>query len=190
MQSLLALMVVAFSQAPLAAEPAPVAPQAEKPPPAPPPPQDALFQTLIKQVSLGGQARFRFEYRDPVAYTNLPTSTRSDDFFLERIRINLDFKVTDDIEVFVQPQDQRTWGQEASVLSDERNLDVHQGFAEIRNLLDQPLSVKLGRQELSYGDQHLISPLDWNNVSRAWDGIKLHYTPGPVMLDAFYPEIG
>src|SRR5437016_5971485 len=116
MQSLAMCLAFVFSQGAAVQEIASPAPQqAEKPPAAPPAPQDSLFQTLVKQVSLGGQARFRAEYRDPVAYTNLPTSTRSDDFFLERLRIHLDFKVTDDIEVFMQPQDQRAWGQEASV---------------------------------------------------------------------------
>jgi hypothetical protein len=190
MQSLAIFLAFVFArQAPVQEIAAPAPQQAEKPPAAPAAPQDSLFQTLVKQVSLGGQARFRFEYRDPVAYTNLPTSTRSDDFFLERLRINLDFKVTDDIEVFMQPQDQRTWGQEATVLSDERNLDLHQGFAELRNLLGEPISVKVGRQELQYGDQRLISPLDWSNIARAWDGIKLRYAPGSWWIDGFYTVI-
>jgi alginate export protein len=175
------LLVVSLLQAP-------AAPAQDKTPPAPPAP-DSFFKTLIKQVSLDGQARFRFEYRDPVAYTDLPASTRSDDLFLERLRINLKFTVTDDIDVFIQPQDQRVWGQEASVLSDEKNLDLHQGFVEFRNLLGEPVTVKIGRQELSYGDQRLISPLDWSNIARAWDGIKVRYGPGTWWIDGFYTVI-
>ena len=163
--------------------------QAEKPAAPPPPAQDSMFKTLIKSVSLDGQARFRFEYRDPVAYTNLPASTRSDDLYLSRLRLNLKFTVTDDIDVYIQPQDQRTWGQEVSVLNEDKNMDLHQGFAELRNLLGEPLTVKIGRQELQYGDQRLISPLDWHNIARAWDGIKVRYAPGSCWIDAFYTVI-
>src|SRR5579859_696898 len=153
----------------------PESPQ-EKAPPAPgqeatdarPPTQEPLFNTLIKQVSLDGQIRLRYEYRDPTSYANTAAAIRSDELFLTRIRLNLDFKVTSDIDVFVQPQDERQWGQEVVVLADERNLDLHQGFVEIRNILGEPLSVKGGRMELSYGDQRLVSPLDWSNIGRAW----------------------
>jgi len=177
------LLALVLAQAPVPQEKQDPAP---KPPPTAP---EGFFKTLIKQVSLDGQARFRFEYRDPVAYTDLPASTRSDDLYLSRLRINLKFGVSDDIDVFIQPQDQRTWGQEASVLSDEKNLDLHQGYAEFRNLWGEPLSVKIGRQELQYGDQRLISPLDWSNIARAWDGIKVRYAPGAWSIDAFYTVI-
>ena len=143
-------------------------PEQEKPPvppppppkdPAPPPQTETLIKSLVKQITLGGQIRTRAEYRDPTSYANTVAATRSDDLFLTRIRLNFKFSVTDDIDVFVQPQDERVWGQEPSVLYDDKNLDLHQGFVEVRNLFSEPLSIKVGRMELSYGDQRLVSPL-------------------------------
>jgi hypothetical protein len=188
MHSLIFLVLMAAAQDKPPAE----APQAEKPAverPAPPPTETPLFKTLIKQVSLDGQIRIRAEYKDPTSYVNTDAATRSDDLFLTRIRLNLKFSVNDDIDVFVQPQDQRVWGQEASVLNDERNLDLHQGFVEIRNLFSEPLSIKAGRMEMSYGDQRLVSPLDWSNVGRAWDGAKLKYGPKDWWIEGFYTVI-
>jgi hypothetical protein len=152
-------------------------------------PAEGVFKTLIKSVSLDGQIRLRYEYRDPISYGNVDAQTRSTDLLLSRIRLNLNFAVTDDIDVFVQPQDQRQWGQEASVLSDERNLDLHQGFVEIRNLFGEPVTVKGGRMELSYGDQRLVSPLDWSNIGRAWDGMKVKYGPQDWWIEGFYTVI-
>ncbi len=160
----------------------------QDPPQQPPPaakPEEPLIKTAIKQITLGGQIRFRAEYRDPVAYTNLPASLDDDDIYLSRIRLNLRFSVNDDLDVFLQPQDQRTFGDETSVLSDETNLDVHQGYAEMRNLGVEGLTLKVGRQELSYGDQRLVSPLDWSNIARAWDGIKVRYASGAFWVDGF-----
>jgi len=161
-------------------------PAGTPPPTPPPPPEDSLFKTLVKQFSIGGQVRIRAEYRDPTSYTNAPTANKSDDYILERIRLNLKFTVTDDIEVFIQPQDQRIWGQEITILTDERNLDLHQGYVDLRNLFSEPLSIRAGRFEMAYGDQRLISPLDWHNVARAWDGAKVRYAPKDFWVEAFY----
>lgn len=170
-------------------KPAPAAPTGAAPAAPPPASQEPLFKTLVKQLTLGGQVRFRGEYRSHTAYSNTVPALKSDDFFLTRIRLNMKFSVTDDIEVFIQPQDQRAWGQEANILTDERNLDLHQGFVELRNLFSEPLSIKAGRIEMAYGDQRLVSPLDWHNVARAWDGAKLRYAPKDWSIEGFYTVI-
>jgi hypothetical protein len=154
-----------------------------------PPPPDSLVNSLAKRITLGGQIRTRAEYRDPTSYANTLAATRTDRLFLTRIRLNLKFSLTDDIDVFVQPQDERQWGQEPSVLYDDKNFDLHQGFVEVRNLLGEPLSFKAGRMELSYGDQRLVSPLDWSNITRAWDGAKIRYAPQNFWIEGFYTVI-
>jgi hypothetical protein len=183
----------AKSEAPAAnQDKTPAPPPPKEAAPAPPPTQaESLVKSIVKQITLGGQIRVRGEYRDPTSYSNAlaPASTRSDDLFMTRIRLNFKFSLTDDIDVFVQPQDERVWGQEPSVLYDDKNLDLHQGFVEIRNLFSEPLSIKAGRMELSYGDQRLVSPLDWSNIARAWDGVKVRYAPKDWWIEGFYTVI-
>ena len=180
---------------PTEVKPAPAAKQDPKPPDKPPglPPGmqgDDVFRTLAKRLTFGGQVRIRAEYRDPTSYTNTPASRRDVDLFMERVRLNFKVDVTDDIEVFIQPQDQRIWGEEASVLTDTKNMDLHQGFVEVRNLLSEPLTVKAGRFEMAYGDQRLVSPLDWSNIARAWDGVKVKYGPPKEWwVEGFYTFI-
>ena len=174
MFSLLSFLMTALSQEP--AKPADA-------------PQETVFKSLVKQVSLDGQIRLRYEYRSPADYVNAVASTRADDVFLERVRLNLKFLATDDIEIFIQPQDERHWGQEPGVVADTQNLDLHQGFFEVRNLLGEPLSIKGGRMELSYGDQRLVSPLDWSNVARAWDGAKIRWSPADWWIEGFFTRI-
>ena len=36
-----------------------------------------------------------------------------------------------------------------------------------------PLTLKVGRQILSYGDERLIGAFDWNNFGRTFDAVKL-----------------
>jgi hypothetical protein len=178
-------------------KPAPATPPAAAPVQDPKPPEkppgmqgDDVFRTLAKRLTFGGQVRIRAEYRDPTNYTNVPASRRDVDLFMERVRLNFKVDVTDDIEVFIQPQDQRIWGEEASVLTDQKNIDLHQGFVEMRNLLSEPLTLKAGRFEMAYGDQRLVSPLDWSNIARAWDGVKLKYGPPKEWwVEGFYTFI-
>ena len=43
---------------------------------------------------------------------------------------------------------------------------------------DDCLTLRVGRQELLYGAERLISPLDWANTRRTFEGVKLMYHRG------------
>lgn len=45
--------------------------------------------------------------------------------------------------------------------------------------------IRLGRQQLAYGDQRLIGRLGWKDVARTFDGGKLMYRAGRERLDIF-----
>jgi hypothetical protein len=46
-------------------------------------------------------------------------------------------------------------------------------------------SFKVGRQILTYGDERLIGPLEWNNLTRTWDAAKLRYVGDKWSIDGF-----
>ncbi|WP_038249588.1 alginate export family protein [Ghiorsea bivora] len=46
-------------------------------------------------------------------------------------------------------------------------------------------SVRIGRQQLVYGDQRLLGHLGWKDVARTFDGIKAGYKSGDIAVDAF-----
>lgn len=48
-----------------------------------------------------------------------------------------------------------------------------------------PVSLKLGRQELAYGDQRVIGAARWNNLGRTFDAAKLRWQAGGANVDAF-----
>ncbi len=45
--------------------------------------------------------------------------------------------------------------------------------------------LRVGRQQLVYGDQRLLGHLGWKDVARTFDGVKGMYKAGPVKLDLF-----
>ena len=64
-------------------------------------------------------------------------------------------------------------------------LDVHQAFIFIGNHKEFPVSLKIGRQELVYGDQRLIGPLRWNNNARTFDAAKVRWQNALFGVDVF-----
>lgn len=147
----------------------------------------------VERIDLGGQVRLRIEARDAADYRLPGTFGRpategvhdNDDVVLERIRLNVDARVDAQVRAFIQIQDSRTFGQEASVLANDANLGLHQGYLEVREWLAPALSLRIGRQELLYGDQRLISPLDWHNVGRAFDAALVRWEATSWRVDAF-----
>jgi hypothetical protein len=51
---------------------------------------------------------------------------------------------------------------------------------------ESPWTLRVGRQELSYGNQRLVSPLDWATVRRRFDGVKLFAKTNAWDVDFFY----
>lgn len=63
--------------------------------------------------------------------------------------------------------------------------DLHQAFVFIGNHKEFPLSLKIGRQELVYGDQRLVGHFRWNNNARTFDAAKLRWQNPFFGVDLF-----
>ena len=64
-------------------------------------------------------------------------------------------------------------------------IDLHQAFIFIGNHKEFPLSLKVGRQELVYGDQRLVGHFRWNNNARTFDAAKVRWQNQFFGVDAF-----
>jgi hypothetical protein len=54
-------------------------------------------------------------------------------------------------------------------------IDLHQAYVTVGNHKEFPFSLKVGRQELSYGDERLIGAFNWNNIGRVFDAAKVRW---------------
>jgi hypothetical protein len=74
--------------------------------------------------------------------------------------------------------------------TDEDRLDVHQLFADVRLPIEpgrnDELTLRVGRQEMLYGSQRLISVRESPNIRRAFDAVRLLTRLGDWHVDAFY----
>ena len=148
------------------------------------------------KIKPGGQSRYRYEYRDDFS---LNKQTYEDDsLHMLRNRLNLDIAYLSDtgatpFHVFVEGQEAHTFAQSdvnqtALFVND---IDLRQLFAEFKSPWKKaPVTVKVGRQELNYGDQRFVGPLDWTNTARVFDALKLVYTLNPQwIVDVFASRV-
>ena len=72
-----------------------------------------------------------------------------------------------------------------ALAENDRDLNLHQAFLFVGNHKEFPLSLKLGRQELVYGDQRTLGHFRWNNHARTFDAAKIRWQHALFGVDAF-----
>jgi len=150
---------------------------------------------LFNDFDLGGQFRARYVSQSyfaipgagPTAVDFRATTPYDvNDFLLLRTRVHAGYSPTDWFTVYGE-------GQNSSSSGDKRNpnpqsdgpFDLRQGYIRLGGGKDLPLSLKVGRQELIYGDERLVGASDWDNITRTFDAAKLHYQQDAFWVDAF-----
>ena len=108
--------------------------------------------------------------------------TAANTFTLLRARLGFEAQPMQNVRILLQVRDSRTFGTTAQ-LADARNLDLHQGYVEVKQFFNDQLTLRLGRQELSYANERIIGTVGWHNIGRVFDGGLLRYDEENYSLD-------
>ena len=131
------------------------------------------FPTLAQSIEVSGQVRPRSEYRDPAV-----GATDAEFFTSLRTRLSARYTGETAVSAFVQLQDVRFLGEEASTLGDfsADALDMHQAWVQLGP--DEAwVSVRAGRQEAAYGGERLVGAVGWAQQGRSFDGARVRVNP-------------
>lgn len=134
-------------------------------------------------LSFGGE--FRYQFKDE--YDSRLTGVNNT-YGLMRTRVYGDLWYKDRFRIFAEFIDAQSTPQALPPLAIDRNFgDFLNLFADIKlfDINDHGLYVRGGRQELCYGSQRLISPLDWANTRRTFEGVKGFWHSEKWDIDAF-----
>ena len=140
-----------------------------------------------------GSMRFRYEARSVLDYRvpgtlKRPSTQRlgeAGDVSLMRLRVGANVKFSPLVRGEFVVQDARVMGVEGSPSATVDNVDLYYALVDVDSLGGAPLSARIGRQILEYGDGFVISPSNWGNPGRAWDGARLRWAPKGWQVDAF-----
>ncbi len=144
-------------------------------------------QEFAPSVRFLGDLRLRAE----VDARDFDLSTRANTYTVLRTRFGLEASPAENIRVYVMARDSRSFGTEFdatgafNTISDMKNLDLHQGYVEIGKFLSDGLTIRLGRQELSYSNERMIGAAQWSNIGRVFDGGLLRLGLDAVSVDLF-----
>ena len=171
----------------------------------PPPPSAGLVNDFLRQQSsaftawdVGGQERVRFEYRSGMAVAGTPgaedfsQASPDNDFWLLRTKFHLGYNSPCQwFGVYAEGRDSRDLSDDRRAKAgtdfkpEEDSFDLQQAYVTLGNAKEFPLTAKVGRQELSYGDERLIGGFDWSNLARVFDAAKFRLELPDLWVDAF-----
>ena len=72
-----------------------------------------------------------------------------------------------------------------ALAENDYDLNLHQAYFFLGNHKEFPVSLKIGRQELVYGDQRTLGHFRWNNNARTFDAAKVRWQNAWFGVDAF-----
>ena len=137
-------------------------------------------------LSLGGNFWYRYTHETD---SRLNAAGINNDFHMLRTRFHADLWYRDRVRLFAEMIDARAFGSELPPLITDRNhADMLNLFTDIKlaSVNNGPVYIRVGRQELLYGSQRLISTLDWVNTRRTFQGVKAFWRTPEWDLDAFW----
>ncbi len=136
---------------------------------------------------LSGELRMRAEVRDNADFNSDRLDGAAQVF--NRIRFGVARKFEHSLQVFVQLQDSRIWGEEGSSLNALNSVDLHQAHLQIDKPIGLPFDIRLGRQQLSFGNERLVGKYDWHNVGRAFDAMNVQWGSEQQRLNLWLAQV-
>ena len=150
-----------------------------------------LNQSGSVYLSVGGEARARTEFWSDFGFGRA-SAPPQDGFALMRLRAHTDWHLGPRLRLFIEAKSALASGRELP--GGNRNADVDS--IDLQNaILDFQLgeagsgnlTLRVGRQEMLFGKQRLISSANWANTRpRVFDGVRGTWSSDLWSLDAFW----
>ncbi len=147
----------------------------------------ASGSTVPVNLDIHAAIRHRWEIDGRAKFNDDASTT---EFSLLRSRLSVAAQLPKKVSIFVQAQDARVWGEEASTIegSSPRG-DMHQGYFMAEDIFAPGVWVKVGRTELAVANERLVGGNDWYNAGRAFDAIVVGYKGSSYNVQMFESKL-
>jgi len=141
-------------------------------------------------LSLGGELREQYEF---IQNDNFGLgSVNNSGCWLERLMLHSDWHFGPFVRAFVQFKSELEEGRKPGPRPpDRKRLDLNQAFVDFSYPRTNPSSnttsftLRLGRQEVDFGDKRLIAVREGANSRQSFDGARFIYYSAKARVDAF-----
>ena len=165
--------------------PGPNGPPQAAPAAAPAPLPNRLNNVLPKWLRARGEFRERMEGTDNAAFVQ----DRDDLYWLSRFRFNASVIPSKTLSFTVQGQDARVAKKTGTAGAPfKATLDLRMAYADLGATAGHA-TVRLGRQELVFGEQRLVGHVSWANAARTFDGARATIRSKKLVVDAFATSV-
>ena len=132
-------------------------------------------------VTTGGQVRQQYEWFANEEWgAEVPDP---DGYWLQRYMFHLDARIARRVRLYGELKSGLEVGRAGGPRPpDEDQLDLHQGFADVSF---GPVTARIGRQEMAYGSQRLVSVREGPNMRQTFDGGSVIVLLGRWRVDGF-----
>lgn len=152
-------------------------------------PFDGLrYQRLSNSAWLqtGAELRYRADAADQPVFGL--RGVKDDSYLMQRAEVHADLHLFDDsVRTFIQLENTRVFGKDLPSPSDQSRNEVQQAFIDGNlNFQSGKLTTRVGRQEMAYGNQVLVTYREIPNIRQAFDGVRMSWVAkNGYKLDAF-----
>jgi len=142
-------------------------------------------------LDVGGELRLRYHHEQGMGRQQgrLGFEDTKNDFLLTRLRLYTNWKVNDWLRFYSEAIFADVESNDAYIPRpiDRNSADFLNLFFDLQ--LTDNTTVRIGRQELLYGAQRTVSPLDWANARRTFEGVRTLTKRGDWAVDTFYTNL-
>jgi len=144
-------------------------------------PISILDRKLPRWIAFQAEERFRFEgYQDGAFQPG-----NDDNYFLNRLRLQIDLRPTSWMRFSAQVQDSRPISQKPPYgPPNENRWDLKLTYVELGNPEKHRISLRAGRQLINYNNT-IIASSEWRNQGRSYDAIVTNMQEGCFHLGLF-----
>ena len=140
-------------------------------------------KALPAWLKFSGEYRMRVEGFDGGGFK---PDTR-DGYALNRVRLNMRVLPTYWMRFQIQSQDAQAFWKNTKPDAPpfENTMDIRQAYVEFGKAEAPTVLLRVGRQELVFGEMRLIGHLNWTNTARSFDAARLTLQRGKFKVDLF-----
>ncbi len=149
-----------------------------------------LRDERLSTFDLGAQFRLRHELKENGGLSPDTDFIRrgepnDNSSLLLRARIHLGWTPASWVTAYVEGRHAAAFLDRRAPSPEQDTMDLYQAFLTLGDPEIFPVTLKIGRQELAYGEQRFVGSGEWANVGRVFDAAKLRFENDRFRIDTF-----